>query len=89
MGSWGTAVVIRLWGHTSATRPGGDVSRTTGPHDITLPAGWGGGWVPIPVALAQVVVAGGGLGIAGGSYAGLDGRDADPQSGTVAIDWTT
>lgn len=88
MGSYNDAVVIHLYAHTSASRPGGDVSRVVGPHDITLPPGWGGGWVDIPASLAAQVVAGGGLGIAGNPYAGLDGRGDNPQSGAVQIDWT-
>lgn len=88
MGDYNSAATIRLYAHTSASRSAGDVSRVIGPHDITLPAGWGGGWVAIPASLAAQVVAGGGLGIAGSPYAGLDGRGDNPQSGAVQIDWT-
>lgn len=89
MGDYNAAATIRLYAHTSASRPGGDVSRVVGPHNVTLPPGWGGGWVDIPASLAAQIVAGGGLGIAGNPYAGLDGRGDDPQSGAVQIDWTT
>ena len=88
MGSYNDPVTIHLYAHTSTSRPGGDVSRVVGPHNVTLPPGWGGGWVDIPVSLAAQVVAGGGLGIAGNPYAGLDGRGDNPQSGAVQIDWT-
>ena len=90
MGSYNSAVPIHVYAHTSPSRPGGDVNRVAGPHDVMLPRGWGGGWVDIPPSLAAVVIAGGGLGIAGGGvpdYAGVVGRDTDPQSGAVAIDW--
>lgn len=89
MGSYNDPVVIHLYAHTSTSRPGGDVSRVVGPHDVTLPSGWGGGWVDIPTSLAAQVVAGGGLGIAGSPYAGVSGRGDDPQSGALSIDWTS
>lgn len=91
IGNYGSPVVVHVYAHTSSSRPGGDVTRVAGPHDVTLPPGWGGGWVDIPQSLAAVVIGGGGLGIAGGgtpSYAGFPGRDADPQSGAIAIDWS-
>lgn len=89
MGDYNAPATIHLWAHTSTTRPGGEPARTAGPHDITIPAGWGGGWVAIPTSLAAVIVAGGGLAIVGAPYAGLIGRGGDPQSGAVQLDWTT
>lgn len=90
-GAHGSPVVLHLYAHTSPSRPGGDVSRVLGPHDVTIPAGWGGDWVDIPTSFAAQVIAGGGIGIAGGGtagYASFEGRlPESPQSGTLAIDW--
>lgn len=89
LGAYDAPATIGLYAHTSPSRPPGDVSRVAGPRDVVLPAGWGGGWIEIPSTLAAVVVAGGGLSISGHTYAGLLGRDSDPQSGALAIDWAT
>lgn len=89
MGNYNDAVTIHLYAHNAASRPGGEPSRTTGPFDVTLPAGFNGDWVSIPTAFAAAIVAGGGISIAGNPYAGIIGRLGNPQSGAVAIDWTS
>lgn len=89
MGNYNSPATFHLYAHTSPWRPAGDVFRNVGPHDITVPPGWGGGWVNIPTVFAEQVVLGGGIGIAGNPYAGVAGRGEDPMSGVLAIDWRT
>lgn len=89
MGNYNDAATFHLYAHNSPGRPGGEPTRTVGPHDITLPPGWGGDWQGIPVSLAVQVVSHGGIAIAGSPYAGFLGRDNNPQSGAIQIDWAT
>lgn len=75
---------------TNATEAGEtDPARVVGPTNITLPAGWGGGWVTLPNTYATQIIAGGGLGIEGTALAGFVGRDIDPMSGASEFTWTT
>lgn len=87
-GSWNAAGAINLYAHTSPARPGGDVFIVTGPHSITLPAGWAGGWVDLPSGWASTLLAGGGIGCYGSPYLGVSGLAEDPQSGALVFDWT-
>lgn len=87
IGSYNAPAVIHLYAHTSPGRPGSDVARVVGPHDVTLPNGWGGGWVGLPLSFASPLVSGGGISIAGSPYLGVQGRTENPQSGVVQLDW--
>lgn len=89
MGNYNSPLTLHFYAHTSPWRPGGDVNRNVGPHDVTVPPGWGGGWINIPIVFAQQVVLGGGVGIAGNPYGGVQGRGEQPMSGVIAIDWRT
>jgi hypothetical protein len=90
-------ITLNLYAHTSGSRPGGDVTRTVGPHTITVPAGYNPsmvleagsppGYVQLPLTFAPALVAGGGVSIAGGSYAGFNSRLDDPESGKIIQDW--
>ncbi|WP_426940254.1 hypothetical protein [Pseudarthrobacter sp. S6] len=86
-GASGSAATVHLWLHTNPSRPGGDVSRTTGPIDVSIPAGYGGGWVDLPAGWGAALITGGGIGITGSPYMGLVGRDADPASGQINLTW--
>lgn len=88
VGSYNSAVTIHLYAHTSGSRPGGDVARTVGPFDYTIPAGWGGGLIDLPLTFAPVVNAGGGISIAGDPYVAFTSRLKDPESGKIIQDWT-
>lgn len=87
IGLYNNPLTLNLYVHTSPTRPGGDVGRIAGPHGITIPAGFGGGWVDIPLAWGPTLIAGGGISIAGNPYLGIVGRQESPQSGALSIAW--
>lgn len=95
IGYYNAAATLRLWGHSNLTRPAGDVSLTTGPHDHTAPPvstpwpRWDGDpWVDIPPAMAQAIVdTGGGLSLLGAPYAGVAGVPTDPTSGQLELTW--
>lgn len=82
------AVTIHIYGHTSGARPAGDVARTVGPHNVTLPAGFNGAFEELdPAVFGPVLAAGGGLSIAGDPYTGFFGRLDNPEFGRAVIDW--
>jgi hypothetical protein len=87
IGSFNAAQVLHLYRHANASRPGGDVTRVAGPHDITLAPGAGPQWVDIPVAWGQDLVSGGGIALAGSPYVGIAGVGSDPASGQLQLDW--
>jgi hypothetical protein len=87
IGSYNAAQTMHLYRHTDASRPGGDVARAAGPHDIILPAGWKADWVPIPTAWGQDLISGGGVAVAGSPYVGITGVGSDPASGQLQLDW--
>lgn len=82
-------VTVHIYAHTSGARPGTDVNRVAGPHDIVIPAGFGGVFVDLdPAVFGPHLVAGGGISIAGGPYVGLISRLDNPEAGKVLIDWS-
>jgi len=87
LGASGSAT-IHLYAHTSKYQPGGDVSRTVGPWDVTVTQSQGAHWITLPLTFAPVLKAGGGISISGDPYVGFDGRLRDPQSGRIEMDWT-
>lgn len=89
MGNYNAAATIHIYAHNSPSRPEGEPSRVTGAHDVPLPPGFSGDWIPIPPAFAALVVAGGGIAIAGNPYAGILGRGNNPQSGALEITWAS
>ena len=80
---------VHLYAHTSRTQPGSDVSRTVGPHDVTVSLNRQPGWITLPLSFAAVLKAGGGISIAGDPYVAFNGRLRDPLSGRIEMDWTT
>lgn len=88
VGASGTAT-IHFYAHTSGARPGGDVNRVTGPHDVGIVQGFGGDYIDLPLSFAPALVAGGGISIAGDPYAGFNSRLDDPQSGKLLINWSS
>lgn len=79
---------IHVYAHNSGARPGGDVSRVHGPHDISVPQGAGPTWNDLPLSFAPHLVAGGGISLAGDPYAGFNSRLDDPESGQILITWS-
>lgn len=79
---------VHLYRHTSGTRPAGDVTRVSGPYDVSKGGGTSG-WYPFDTAAAQAIVdAGGGVAITGSPYARHKGLGKDGQSGALRIHWS-
>jgi hypothetical protein len=87
-GNYNQPVALNVYAHTSATKPGTDVTRTVGPTTITIQPASGGGNVDLPLTFASVIQAGGGISLAGEPYAGVNGRYTQPDSGLLTIDWS-
>jgi len=92
VGDYNSALTLHLYAHTSPGRPGGDVTRVSGPTDITIPAGWnpapGEGFIDLPTTIAPTLIAGGGISISGDPYMSFVGKPSDSASGQLRIDWT-
>lgn len=90
IGNYNSSVGLNIYRTANSTRPGGDVSRVEGPVTVTLAANAPAQWVALPTAWGQAIVnGGGGIGIAGGTYAGVVGVGGDPASGQLEFDWRT
>jgi hypothetical protein len=89
VGTYNSAATIHVYAHTSGSRPGGDVSRVVGPHDISIPPGFGGGDFDLPLTFAAAIAGGGGISIAGDPYAGFNSRLDDPTSGRLILNWSS
>lgn len=91
VGSYNAAGLIHLYAHTSPGRPGGDVTRVSGPADWSIAPGWnpgpGDGWVDLPTSYAATLINGGGISISGNPYMGFVGKPSDPASGQLRLDW--
>ncbi|WP_417220489.1 hypothetical protein [Arthrobacter sp.] len=88
-GSYNSSVTLNLFLHFSAKRGGSDVSRGSS-FDVAIPKGFKGGWKELPVSWGAQLIAGRGIGMAGGSYAGfagISGKNGDARSGQVRITW--
>ena len=89
-GNYNAEVEFNVKLHTSKRKPGGDVTRIAS-TTITIPAGFGGGWRDLPASWGDDLVNGGGIGIEGGTYAGLVGlppaRNGRADSGQLRLDW--
>lgn len=87
VGNYNQAAAVNFYAHTNANKPGGDVNRTVGPTVISIPPGFYSN-TDLPLSFAPVLQAGGGIAIAGEPYAGFNGRNTQPDSGLLTIDWT-
>ena len=83
------AATIHAYAHTGQKRPGTDVNRVTGPFDISVPQGYGGGYTDLPLSFAPTLVAGGGISIAGDPYVGFQSRLDNPEFGKLIISWSS
>jgi hypothetical protein len=79
---------LHIYVHTNDTRPGGDVSRVTGPYDFVIPPYFQGGFVDLPLAAGDQLKNGGGISIAGDPYMGFQGKAEDPASGQLLVGWS-
>lgn len=87
VGSNNAPVTVHFYAHTSTYKPGGDVSRTVGPADVTANPGQGLTEYDLPLSFAPVLQAGGGIAIGGDPYAGFLGINSQPESGLLIMDW--
>lgn len=87
VGNYNQPVTVHFYAHTSNYRPGGDVSRTVGPWDVVIQP-FQETDVVLPNTFAAVVIAGGGISIAGEPYAGFNGRWRQTTSGLLTINST-
>lgn len=86
-GAYNSAATVHFYRHSSASKAG-EPTRTHGPHDISIPAGWGGGWITLPASFGDALKGGGGISIAGDPYVGFASGAAAPASGTLSADWS-
>ena len=89
VGAYNDPATIHLYAHTSQARPGGDVSRVTGPHDVVITAGSGGGVIDLPLTFAATLAAGGGISISGNPYIGFASRLDNPENGRIILNWSS
>lgn len=87
-GSYNSPATVHFYRHNNDVRGGGEPARTDGPYDISIPAGWGGGWLTLPQSFGVALKGGGGISIAGDPYVGFASGGAQPDSGTLSIDWS-
>jgi hypothetical protein len=83
-----TPVTVNLSTHTSSGRPAGNVALGTATATVTAGPWQGGTVYTLPTSFAADLLAGGGIAISGGTYAGFTGRTRQPDSGLLSIDWT-
>ena len=88
-GNHNAPATIHFYAHNNGSRPGSDVNRVTGPHDVLVVAKHQGGDIDLPLSFAPALVGGGGISIAGDPYAGFLSRLDDPESGKLLIEWSS
>jgi hypothetical protein len=88
VGAYNSTGTLHIYVHTNDGRPGGDVSRVTGPYDVDIPPNFQGGFVDLPLAAGDQLKNGGGISIAGSPYMGFQGKAEDPASGQLLIGWS-
>jgi hypothetical protein len=86
-GATSSAITVNLYSHTSARRPGGNVSIGGGSATATAQPWQGPTVIGLPLSFAADLLAGGGICITNNPYAGFYGRNAQPNSGYLEIDW--
>ena len=86
-GAYNNAATVHFYRHNNDNRAG-EPGRTHGPHDISIPPYWGGGWVELPASFGEALKGGGGISIAGDPYVGFASGSMQPDSGTLSIDWS-
>ena len=86
-GASSSAATVHLYLHNSPNKPGGDVTRVSGPVDVVVQPRSGGGYITLPTGWGPTLIAGGGISITGSPYMGLLGRGEQPDSGQLKLSW--
>ena len=90
-GDYDADLSLNLRRVTNKTKPTGSLT-FTGTTDATNVGTAPGtaAWYPLDTTIAQALVdaGGGGIGVSGGSYGGVEGLDQDPYAGTLELTWT-
>lgn len=87
-GGYSSPVPVHFYTHSSTNRPGGDVTRVTGPFDVIIQPGAGQATFDLPTSFAADLLNGGGISIAGDPYTGFAGVRQDAMSGLLLFDWS-
>jgi hypothetical protein len=87
-GATSSPVAVNLFSHTSSRRPGGNVSIGSGSATVTAQPWQGPTVIGLPLSFATDLVNGGGICITNNPYAGFYGRNTQPNSGFLEIDWS-
>ncbi|MEZ2388880.1 hypothetical protein AB6813_04915 [bacterium RCC_150] len=87
-GNFNAPAAVNLYTHSSASRPGGNVTTLNGPTSVVAQPWQGLMTYALTAAQATDVVNGGGIAIFNGDYADFQGVQLNAQSGTVSIDWS-
>lgn len=89
VGSNNSPVTLHFWAHTNVSKPGGDVTRVTGPYTVVIQPNAGKQTFDLPTTFAGAIAGGGGIAISGEPYAGVNGcfTQGEPDSGALDIDW--
>ena len=87
-GNYNNPAAVSLHTHTSASIPGGNVALGSGSATVTAQPWQGQVTYDLPTSFATDLLAGGGIALSGGDYAGFNGRYAEPNSGLLTLDWS-
>lgn len=90
-GAYDSDLTLNLQRVTDKTKPSGSLT-FTGSTDATNVGTYPGAaaWYSLDTAIAQALVdaGGGGIGVSGSPYGGVEGLDQDPYAGTLELTWT-
>jgi hypothetical protein len=87
-GNYNTPATINFYTHNSTRRPAGDITPGGTAWSVTIPANSGQRTFDLPGTFGAALIAGGGIAVYGGDYAGFNGRRADAASGKITLYWT-
>lgn len=87
-GNHSVPVTVNLFTHTSPRRPGGNVAIGSASTTVTAQPWQGQTVYNLPLSFAADLLNGGGICITNNPYAGFYGRNQQPNSGHLDIDWS-
>jgi hypothetical protein len=87
IGPASSAIEFRLAPHGLMDRASGRPTALADAVVATVPPNAGGTWHDLPTAWGPLLAAGGGIFMSGAAYGGVDGVDADPESGLLEAAW--
>jgi hypothetical protein len=88
VGNWNSAATVHFYTHSASFRGSGEPTRTTGPHNVSIAAGFPGGAVDLPLSVGTTLKSGGGLSIYGDPHVGFAAGSKAADAGTLLIDWS-